>query len=110
MRDPSKKKLKITALVTYGFNLNTTAGLVFNKTIKGNLNPSAFEIKQENGDHIVPLRSSLRGEAWKEEQEKLGKVLEHRPYSKQDHANCFLGGAGAGCFWDAFDVVFGGGI
>jgi hypothetical protein len=53
--------------------------------------PKTIKTDFINGDDLVPLQSSLRGEIWGAEMDKLGKRLVHKGYLNQPHANCFPG-------------------
>jgi hypothetical protein len=53
--------------------------------------PKTIKTDFINGDDLVPLQSSLRGEIWGAEMDKLGKRLVHKGYFNQPHANCFPG-------------------
>jgi len=80
----------VDTLITYGHGIGSS-GPIHLGSWDGIGTPKSIQIDLIDGDDLVPLESSLRGEVWYPEMANLGKKLLHRGFAKQPHANCFPG-------------------
>jgi len=78
----------VNTVVTYGAGLQSPVSFTL-PDIKptGSLLPSS--VRNESGDGIVPVRSSLRSTEWAAAQQALSKSLVHLGYTGLPHAACF---------------------
>jgi len=100
----------VNTFVTYGTEINTVGSFEFAKDFTHNAfdvpQPSSHTPSAEQGDGIVPKRSSMRAMQWETAQTAAGKRLLHREYVNQSHANClFPANASLACFLDVFSVI-----
>lgn len=84
----------VNTLVTYGYNLSTTATADFAEDFSPDQGdhfvPTVSSFNTTSGDGVVPLRSSLRSTVWGAEMAAAGYRLIHQSYINQYHATCTI--------------------
>jgi hypothetical protein len=105
----------VDTYVSYGHGLPTLSSIEFATDLKkGEAAPVAIQnYTNEDGDNLVPLRSSLRaGAMWVDGQRKLSKQLVYKGYDGQPHAQCFVDlsskqtvAPSRECFYDVLSTI-----
>lgn len=82
----------VDTYITYGTGTPTLNGITFDADFKkGKAAPTTgVTAATEDGDDLVPARSSVRGKRWAGAQAGLSKRLLYKAYAKQPHATCFV--------------------
>jgi len=97
----------VNTFVAYGFGLDTVVGAAYAQDFTPNAKLAPPSLIVGSGDNTVPLRSSLRAEAWGGDAGMQGKRLIYKGYSGMPHAQCWPATSDdpAPCFRDVMNAL-----
>eukprot|EP00040_Diaphanoeca_grandis_P027588 m.157268 g.157268 ORF g.157268 m.157268 type:complete len:799 (+) comp31047_c0_seq1:151-2547(+) len=99
----------VNTVITYGYGIPTVSAVHYADDFSKHANPGLpTKTEYADGDGIVELRSSVRGEEWRGD---LGtSKLIYNGYANQTHAACFglptsTGNASTQCYRDVLNII-----